>query len=77
MIFQLTSNFENDRTFGNHRRAGMTIMKLQCASLRLALRMMPPASVVKTPPQERPNAANDNEAIWPLVPFPPGWHASS
>ncbi|MGC0395403.1 hypothetical protein ACVIU7_009232 [Bradyrhizobium liaoningense] len=52
-------------------------MKLQCASLRLALRMTPPAAVAKTPPQERPNAANDNEAIWPLVPFPPGWHASS
>jgi len=51
-------------------------MKLQCARLRLALRMAP-APIVRTPSQEPPQAANDNQAVWSFVPFPPGWHASS
>lgn len=51
-------------------------MKLQCAHLRLALRMAPPKPIV-TMPQEPPQAANDNEAAWSFVPFPPGWHASN
>ncbi|WP_193374176.1 MULTISPECIES: hypothetical protein [Bradyrhizobium] len=52
-------------------------MKLQGARLRLALRMTPPAAVVRTPSQEPPQAANDNQAAWSLVPFPPGWYASN
>jgi hypothetical protein len=23
-----------------------------------------------------PKAANDNHAVWPLIPFPDGWHAA-
>jgi len=48
-------------------------MNLQCARLRLAVRMTP---VAKTPAHEPPQAANDNQMVWPFVPFPPGWHAS-
>ncbi|MVT51951.1 hypothetical protein GPL17_15805 [Bradyrhizobium yuanmingense] len=49
------------------------MMKLQCARLRLALRVIPPAPIVSTAPQ----AANDNQMAWPYVPFPPGWYASN
>ena len=26
--------------------------------------------------QPPPRAANDNAAVWPLIPFPEGWHAA-
>jgi len=65
-----------DVTFCNwisRRFVGTTKMNLHYARLRLALRMM---AVAKTPAQEAPQAANDNQMVWPFVPFPPGWHAS-
>lgn len=52
-------------------------MKLQCARLRLALRVARPAPIASTPPQEPLQAANDNQAAWSFVPFPPGWYASN
>jgi hypothetical protein len=51
-------------------------MNLECARLRLALRSTPPAPVRRTPEQELLKAANDNQLVWPFVPFPSGWYAS-
>jgi hypothetical protein len=49
-------------------------MILQCACLRLALRSTPFA---KTPEQEPRKAANDNQLVWPFLPFPLGWYATN
>ncbi|WP_338309291.1 hypothetical protein [Bradyrhizobium sp. TM233] len=52
-------------------------MNLQCERLRLALRSTLLAPIARTPAQEPTKAANDNHGIWPLLPFPLGWYASS
>ncbi|MCP3469953.1 hypothetical protein NLM33_06370 [Bradyrhizobium sp. CCGUVB1N3] len=52
-------------------------MNLQCGCLHLAIVYPPSAPTVKEAADELPDAANDNETVWPIVPFPAGWCASS
>jgi len=52
-------------------------MNFQCAYLRLAM-VSPSTTPAAGPTASRlPKAANDNYPVWPLIPFPAGWHASN
>ncbi|WP_271672015.1 hypothetical protein [Bradyrhizobium sp. CCBAU 51627] len=52
-------------------------MDFQSAYLRLAM-ISPPLAPMTKPTQDRPpKVANDNYPVWPLIPFPAGWHASN
>jgi hypothetical protein len=53
------------------------VMNFQCAFLRLAMVTPPTTSATRPAANRLPKAANDNDPVWPLIPFPAGWHASS
>jgi len=53
------------------------IMNLQCAYLHLAIVSPPPTPSAKSTADRSAKAANDNYPVWPLLPFPAGWHASN
>lgn len=52
-------------------------MNFQCAHLHLAMIAPPPIRIAKPAAERSPKAANDNYPVWPLIPFPAGWHASN
>ncbi|MBR0691346.1 hypothetical protein JQ612_17840 [Bradyrhizobium manausense] len=52
-------------------------MNLQCAHLRLATFSPPPTPAAKPTHDKSTKADNDNDPVWPLIPFPAGWHASN
>jgi hypothetical protein len=47
-------------------------------AVKMAIEPAPQEDLLaRTPiPSEPPKAANDNGHVWPLIPFPEGWHAA-
>ncbi|WP_284269753.1 hypothetical protein [Bradyrhizobium iriomotense] len=52
-------------------------VNLKCACLHLTIASPRSAPTVGQAREELPDAANDNETVWPFIPFPLGWCASS
>ena len=53
-------------------------MNLRSKRLRFALSFKRPPRPARDPAVEPPESvANDNDAVWPLVPFPTDWTASN
>jgi hypothetical protein len=53
------------------------MMNLQYACLRLAITSPPPVPIIGRLADKPPKVANDNHPVWPLIPFPADWHATS
>jgi hypothetical protein len=71
--FELRLNFETTKR--------LMIMNLQYVRWHLATASPPQApsakTAVKMAANGLPKAANDDYPVWPLIPFPAGWYASS